>query len=236
MLDKSKIYAFNHLIPTQLQAELALIIEIPGWEYGHLGGSGPGEYIPIDEYGKEYPKKVLDTRVYGIGKQDQHWKYMITPNPFNIPKTDLGVEKLWHLIKDKIEDEYSIKIMLLRAYANGSTSDRYSFIHVDSTNEAEWTILYYANLVWKPEWAGETVFYRDDHKEITNVIYPTPGKVIMFNGTIPHTGRPPSHFYRGLRVTYAFKIRIIHEEEIQKEIEEGVTVDIDIAEKQLKGW
>lgn len=54
------------------------------------------------------------------------------------------------------------------------------------------TLLYYPNLRWAEEWAGETQFYSEDLKEVAYTSLYTPGRVILFDGAIPHTLRPQS--------------------------------------------
>lgn len=52
-------------------------------------------------------------------------------------------------------------------------------------------VLYYANLEWRDEWAGETMFY-DDNRIPTKAYSYTPGRFIKFDGSIPHSIRPQS--------------------------------------------
>lgn len=54
------------------------------------------------------------------------------------------------------------------------------------------TLLYYANPSWKEEWAGETLFYNEDVSEIVFASVYKPGRVIIFDGGIPHSLRPQS--------------------------------------------
>jgi SM-20-related protein len=56
----------------------------------------------------------------------------------------------------------------------------------------ETVVLYYANLDWLPEWWGETMFYNDDGASIVHASRYTPGRIVVFDGTIPHAIRPQS--------------------------------------------
>jgi SM-20-related protein len=56
----------------------------------------------------------------------------------------------------------------------------------------ETVVLYYANLDWLPEWWGETMFYNDDGSSIVHACRYTPGRIVVFDGTIPHAIRPQS--------------------------------------------
>ena len=53
--------------------------------------------------------------------------------------------------------------------------------------------LNYVNLDWQDGWYGETIFYDPD--DITNIAYTspyTPGRFVLFDGSIPHAIRPQS--------------------------------------------
>lgn len=53
-------------------------------------------------------------------------------------------------------------------------------------------VLYYANLEWHQEWAGETIFFDKQNKEAVAVNSFKPGRIIVFDGNAPHSIRPQS--------------------------------------------
>lgn len=59
--------------------------------------------------------------------------------------------------------------------------------HTDDTD----VLLYYANIDWKDEWAGETIFY-NDNRVTTNAYQYVPGRILKFPGHLPHSIRPQS--------------------------------------------
>ena len=65
------------------------------------------------------------------------------------------------------------------------------------------SMLYYANPYWKEEWAGETIFYNENCSEAVFVSVYKPGRVIIFDGSIPHTIRAPSRKAPNFRFTLA---------------------------------
>lgn len=75
-------------------------------------------------------------------------------------------------------------------------------IHTDS---CALTLLYYCNMDWKIEYSGHTIFM-DDHIEepIYTSIY-TPGKLIVFDGNIPHMILSPISSLAGLRKTFVIQ-------------------------------
>jgi hypothetical protein len=65
-------------------------------------------------------------------------------------------------------------------------------------------LLYYINLDWKQEWAGETLFW--DEGKISFASPYTPGRIILFDARIRHAYRPQSivapHYRFTLSATY----------------------------------
>ena len=55
------------------------------------------------------------------------------------------------------------------------------------------SVLYYINLDWRDGWHGETLFYNPNNlKEIIYTSLYIPGRIILFDGSIPHAIRPQS--------------------------------------------
>jgi hypothetical protein len=97
-------------------------------------------------------------------------------------------------------------LRLKDAYINlSSASDIYQY-HVDSFTKGCPTMLYYMNLMWEPEWEGETHFADDDYDIIFSSAF-KPGRLVAFDGTIPHKSSQPgplAKFYRfALAVKYS---------------------------------
>lgn len=86
------------------------------------------------------------------------------------------------------------------ATVNLSTPSDTNFIH---THPDSITAIYYVNFEWKPEWAGETLFYSDDLKDIIFASPYTPGRLIIADGAIPHTIRVQSDSAPHYRFTFA---------------------------------
>ena len=94
---------------------------------------------------------------------------------------------------------YSSYINVLR---NGNTPG----IHVDAPPHVpeNKTVILYLNYEWHPNWGGETIFY-DHNLDAQRIVTPKPGRVLMFDGRIPHTGRPPTPRYMMNRYIMTFK-------------------------------
>ena len=100
-----------------------------------------------------------------------------------------------------------------RVYANAQTSDNRSDIHVDAHFENCYSVMFYATVHWPKEFDGETIFYTDDD-EIYSAILPKPGRVVLFNGKMPHIGRPPNPILNGRRMTVVWKL--VPKEDVEK--------------------
>jgi len=66
-------------------------------------------------------------------------------------------------------------------------------VHYIHHHENQQVLLYYVNLDWKDGWYGETMFYNSNN--LHEVVYTStyqPGRIILFDGSIPHAIRPQS--------------------------------------------
>lgn len=95
---------------------------------------------------------------------------------------------------------------LLGVYANGQTLGQDSPIHRDNKpHEPGKTVLLFCNSHWASCWGGELVFYDHQKMNVIRSVLPRPGRLVIFNGQIPHSARSPSVVCDQLRVTIAFK-------------------------------
>jgi hypothetical protein len=65
-------------------------------------------------------------------------------------------------------------------------------VYFSHTHPGQDVLLYYVNLSWCEEWAGETLFFADNRRDILFASSFTPNRVILFDGEIPHSIRPQS--------------------------------------------
>lgn len=65
------------------------------------------------------------------------------------------------------------------------------------------SLLYYANLRWQEEWAGETMFFSEDLKDVVFTSPYTPGRIILFDNPLPHSIRAQSMAGPQYRFTFA---------------------------------
>jgi SM-20-related protein len=93
-----------------------------------------------------------------------------------------------------------------RAYVNCSVYGDGYYVHRDcAAHEAHVTALYYANLEWKPDWGGETIYY-NDHEDAELAITPRPGRLVIARGALLHRGNVPTRACHEERYTLAYKL------------------------------
>ena len=102
------------------------------------------------------------------------------------------------LIGDSVMD-------LNQARINLSTLNDRNRFHVDTINEPTLTLLYYLNIQWKLEWGGYTLFADDQVEEIEQVVSNRPGRVVLFDGSIPHCIAAPTSLAPAYRFSLALK-------------------------------
>lgn len=73
---------------------------------------------------------------------------------------------------------------------NLSTPSDINFTHTHPCGQR--IVLYYVNLEWKTEWYGETMFLNETDDSIMMAARYTPGRILVFDGAIPHSIRPQS--------------------------------------------
>ena len=89
---------------------------------------------------------------------------------------------------------------LCKTILNLSTASDTNYVHAHPEDKI---LLYYVNLEWFDGWHGETLFFSEDCKNIVFATPYTPGRLLVFDASIPHTIRPQSHIATQYRFTLA---------------------------------
>lgn len=131
-------------------------------------------------------------------------------------------ETLFEKVLSKTGGDYKID----RVYANGQYFGMPGKPHSDSSrtenNESNClTFLIYINPIWDFLWGGQTFFFNRYHifsdgrcktvilNDDTRVIYPIPGRAIVFPSEIMHYAESPSKDCFDFRITVAYKLKKI---------------------------
>ncbi|MDJ1184357.1 2OG-Fe(II) oxygenase [Roseofilum casamattae] len=116
-------------------------------------------------------------------------------------------------LRDLVRSKLDPRTPEPRIFINGHVFGLGDGIHRDSYainqpgNPAK-TAVCYINPIWRADWDGETKFYDRRDPSQADLIYcclPKPGRVIIFDNTIPHRGCPPSRLCNKLRITVAYQ-------------------------------
>ena len=119
----------------------------------------------------------------------------VTADPF--------LRNLRHLVEKAFPGE---QFSDQRVYVNSSIHGDSYFMHRDcEPHLPHVTALYYANLEWKPDWGGETIYYNDE-EEAEIVVMPRPGRLVIARGAVLHRGTVPTRTCYEERYTLAYKL------------------------------
>lgn len=71
------------------------------------------------------------------------------------------------------------------------------------------TVLLFGNNEWKLSWGSETIFTNEEseNSEIIKSVIPKPGRLLMFDSLIPHTGRVPSSSFPHYRYSLVYNFK-----------------------------
>jgi hypothetical protein len=95
---------------------------------------------------------------------------------------------------------------VFRCYCNHAAYGDMLFTHTDvQPGQKGLTALWYIAPEWNVEWGGETLFYNSD-MDAEVAVSPRPGRLVIFDGSIAHVGRPPNRVCYAPRYTLAFKL------------------------------
>jgi len=64
------------------------------------------------------------------------------------------------------------------------------------------TLIYYPNMKWDIEWGGYTIITDDSKQNAEHCIFYTPGRVLIFDGTKPHSICAPTNLAPSYRFTF----------------------------------
>lgn len=103
----------------------------------------------------------------------------------------------------KISQNHNLdKLKITQIRVNLVTPFEKNTVHCDTNGV---TFLYYANPEWKLDYNGHTLFMNDDLSDAEYTCIFKPGRVVVFDGTIPHMVMPPTTNACGHRYTFVIQ-------------------------------
>ena len=134
-------------------------------------------------------------------------------------RMDLMNDKLFtNKLFKKIQKTVAMKAEIHDVYFNGTTTSMASAAHIDAREHNVYVMLVYLNPEWHIQWGGQTVFlntYFDvDAQEMrgdnrTKSYFPRFNLGLCFPGNIIHLAEAPTRDYYGLRLTLAYRFKIL---------------------------
>ncbi|MGB9428805.1 MAG: 2OG-Fe(II) oxygenase [Gammaproteobacteria bacterium] len=97
---------------------------------------------------------------------------------------------------------------IYRCYCNHAAYGDMLFTHTDTEPGTRGlTALWFIAPEWNVEWGGETLFF-DSNMDAQVAVSPRPGRLVLFDGSLTHAGRPPNRICYAPRYTLAFKLEL----------------------------
>jgi hypothetical protein len=128
--------------------------------------------------------------------ENQHHKYLHAP----LTPADLGAFRMLDYLKHTPIAEITKGLRLEKTVLNVTVTSDAHFTHSHAEKKV---VLYYLNQEWQDGWHGETLFFSENSKDIVFASRYVPGRVIVFDGSIPHSIRPQSRIAPQYRYTLA---------------------------------
>jgi len=172
------------------------------WKYGWQSSSGQMSF-------GHWNHDILKTH---RSNQDDY-EHVLQSDPALVP-----ISVVWGKLKARFLQQHQ----LVRCYANAHTYGVEGYPHVDSRRPGNFTTILYVNPIWKPEWAGETVFF-DEHQDIVQAVMPKPGRMVTFDNRIMHAARGVTRICPSIRVTLMFKTKLKDAESDDHEFYDNAT-------------
>jgi hypothetical protein len=149
----------------------------------------------------------IENSQFNIIRQPSGYSFLKTEQPtlksdYTIDETvESGIFDNKFLVKYINHNNFRVQ----KTYVNLCTASDIYLYHTDTATVGSMTVIYYANLEWKPHWEGETQFSSDmiDSDYCASFI---PGRMVIFDGTIPHKSTQPSYSAEQYRYVYVIKL------------------------------
>ena len=165
--------------------------------------------LDFDEESNVYPWNLNNTanrKSYPYGNKGSHVFWGHRFNNDNCPDYILGLSKF--LLEEVIQKPYKISTIDFNAQSMGQDGT----CHLDNSfGTGERSLMVFFTYKWKEEWGGDFQLleaYDNDSKVVKSIKY-IPGRVVFFDGNIPHRGLAPLEPYV-MRKSLVFRLSPIN--------------------------
>jgi len=148
------------------------------------------------EYRNEIPLNTLQNWSRTL-LENADWKHIgWTGNPreplrhwASYPPLEGVVKQLWNFINESLKDD-GLSLTPQRTIMNLYNHGDSSWIHEDSKDPEDYTVIVFLNEQWNRNWGGDFAIF--DKDEILASFAATPGKFVVFKSALDHGARPVS--------------------------------------------
>lgn len=170
------------------------------------------------EYRNEVPLNTVQTWSRAL-LEGAEWKPIgWTGNPkepyrhwASYPAKDGILNQIWDFINESLQSD-GIYVKPSRIIMNLYNHGDSSWLHKDSDNSEDWTVILFLNEHWDINWGGDFALAKDN--ELIQSFSPTPGKFICFRANILHGARPVSREAPYPRFGLAFQC--VNDQDVQR--------------------
>jgi hypothetical protein len=162
---------------------------------------------------KEYRQEIPINTVKQWSRQllsEAHWEPIgwsgESKEPYRhwacYPKYEGILINMWKAISPSLEEDGITLIpkrVIMNLYSHGDSA----WLHKDSDDSKDWTVIIFLNEFWDINWGGDFVLVED--QEILQSFMATPGKFVLFKSNILHACRPVSREAPFPRFSVAFQ-------------------------------
>tara|TARA_R110000803_G_scaffold56812_1_gene114241 strand:- start:1133 stop:1702 length:570 start_codon:yes stop_codon:yes gene_type:complete len=124
----------------------------------------------------------------------------------SLEKSPKNISNLYNfIIKEVVQSSFNLEGIML----NGQSLGQNGTTHIDNYyNDGYRTLMVFINHKWQKEWGGEFQLLEeiDNNSKIIKTIEYIPGRIIIFDGNIPHRGLSPIEPYI-LRKSLIFRLK-----------------------------
>jgi SM-20-related protein len=175
------------LAPDEREA-LHRFLMAPGWAYGAYSDPTPGAPRYWCKHFAGYVRDGREARDEAAFEAE-------------LDAAAAPVGWMWRRLKSTVLEGHALSRCYANAYPTGSEGG----LHQDSDVPHHYTAIYYPHAEWRPNYAGETMFFDHKGEDVLAAVYPKPNRLVVFPGLIPHVARCTSRTCPELRVTLMFK-------------------------------
>jgi len=165
--------------------------------------------LDLDEESNNYPwtlNNVANRKSFPYRLKGSHLLW-----GSNFPSLEKSPKKISDLYNFLINEVIQLPFNLKDIQLNGQSLGQNGTTHIDNSyNTGEKTLMVFINFKWQKEWSGEFQLleeYNDNAKILKSIEY-IPGRIILFDGNIPHRGLSPNEPYI-VRKTLVYRLNKI---------------------------